>query len=603
MGFMSCFCFRKNEEPCLLSPAEVGLEVSQAAATSTYASAFPCQIDVSLLKSLQLALAVLEGDGFAGRATRLTSTVKEYLGQYSIVRLYGLTADDHDPHIRHLVQLAATAGQGVTWSRHNDEIRPGRSLTLLPSPASSTGLPSSSVLLSGIQPCVGGEVHTSLLEVAACSKEPAIYQVGSLSAPTKDGTSALTTWDPSGSIPALPRDCAEELNAMIGYPRMGIFAAVPLVYGERLIGALWIAIVVPNATAAIDVNSQLRCVGSAPSDPASPAKGSWLEQAARSQTLLGNTAALGQLGVSTSMALALAAGGDIDYISWLATCVRSLASCATLHTLIAGVCSILSKHVRLRFHADVAVQTALVPEADSTVAFMLCPETKPAGGGPVPGGAPCSRLLNRAASYGRRTAADPSKAGAALSERARQPAGGDLNPGSASAPRNCATCKPTRMPVHRALSQGLLQPDSDTIAIDTSCGTNFASHSATSTTSATTAAVTTIDTSQPQGTGTGGGGLSTAHSPASQHGRRSRDRTADPADGSYATRAARSPAGPTSATSAPVLYMSAKAFQLSQTLLSRLVSNAVAHRSPLKVPVGVIVPDTARHVADVRQPS
>ncbi|GLI66869.1 hypothetical protein VaNZ11_010860, partial [Volvox africanus] len=165
MRFMSC-CFSKNEEPCLSSspPAEVGLEVLQAA-TSTYASTFPCQIDVGILKSLQLSLAVLEGEGFAGRATLLTSTIKEHLGQYSVVRLYGLTADDNDPHILHLVQLATSAGQGVTWSRHSDEIRPGRSLTLLPSPSSSTEWQSSSAQ-SGVE----GDVHTPLLEVAACSK-------------------------------------------------------------------------------------------------------------------------------------------------------------------------------------------------------------------------------------------------------------------------------------------------------------------------------------------------------------------------------------------------------------------------------------------------
>ncbi|GIL57743.1 hypothetical protein Vafri_12889 [Volvox africanus] len=452
-----------------------------------------------------------------------------------------------------------------------------------------------------------GDPHAPLLEIAMCSKKPAILRLDSIATSTlpKGGSIAASAagseaqqqipaslfQTPGGSVPpTLPRDCAAELSATICHPRLGTFAAVPLMYGKRLMGALWIAVAAPthdnrittrnaantttitktSTTASIDVNSQLCCVGSAPSDPASPAKGSWLEQAARSQTLLGNTAALGQLGISTSMALALAAGGDIDYISWLATCVRRLASCATLHTLIASVSSIISKHVRLRFHADVAVQTALVPEADSTVAFMLCPETKPAGGVPLP----------PKASNGRDVVPEPSSKDASDQQAAR--------------PKSGVIIKPTRKPVRRVASQALLQPNSAATAIDTNGATSAARHFTTTTTS-------TMGILKAQETG--GGGSGTAYSPASQQGGRSRDRTADPADGSYATRAARSPAGPASATSAPVLYMSAKAFQLSQTLLSRLVSNAVAHRPPLQVPVGVIVPDTARHVADVWQPS
>ncbi|GIL68766.1 hypothetical protein Vafri_22007 [Volvox africanus] len=642
MGFLSC-CLSSNEEPSSLTRLpDVGPEPSQAA-TSTIANLSPCQdsgnepecvsrsnhppsqLDTDLLQTLQLALAALEGGGFEERASLLTSTVLEHLGPLAVVRLYGLSTEDSESHLLHLVQLAAAAGQGVAWSQCcGEEILAGRSLTLFSVSAvgSSGRLTSSpfSTMSSGYTSGLEGrgDPHMPLLEIAMCSKKPAILSLDSLATSTlpKGGSIAASAiasgsvaqqqipaspfQTPGGSVhPTLPRDCAAELNATICYPRLGSFAAVPLMYGKRLMGALWIAVAAPthdnrittrnaantttitktSTTAAIDVNSQLRCVGSAPSDPASPAKGSWLEQAARSQTLLGNTAALGQLGVSTSMALALAAGGDIDYISWLATCVRRLASCATLHTLIAGVCSILSKHVRLRFHADVAVQTALVPEADSTVAFMLCPETKPAGGGPVPGGIGGGLLaLFPKVANGRDVVPEPSNAS---DQQAARPKSGIIS-------------KPSRKPVRRVASQALLQPDSAATAIDTNGATSAARHFTTTRSS-------TMGLLIAQGTG--GGGLGTAHSPASQHGRRSRDRTADPADGSYATRAARSPAGPTSATSAPVLYMSAKAFQLSQTLLSRLVSNAVAHRPPLQVPVGVIVPDTARHVADVRQPS
>ncbi len=74
-------------------------------------------------------------------------------------------------------------------------------------------------------------------------------------------------------------------------------------------------------------------------------------------------------------------------------------------------------------------------------------------------------------------------------------------------------------------------------------------------------------------------------------------------DCSVLARSACSPAAAPSVTSAPLLRLSAKAFQLSHTLLSRLASSARSQQPPAQVPAGIVVPDTARHVADVRQPS
>lgn len=70
------------------------------------------------------------------------------------------------------------------------------------------------------------------------------------------------------------------------------------------------------------------------------------------------------------------------------------------------------------------------------------------------------------------------------------------------------------------------------------------------------------------------------------------------------------------ASAEPVVCMSAKAFHLSHTLLSRLVNNArqqqqqhadkvhaPMHGQHQQLPTGIIVANTARHLADVRQPS
>ncbi|GIM01667.1 hypothetical protein Vretimale_6468 [Volvox reticuliferus] len=631
MGFLSC-CFSKDEEPSSLT--SLGPSERLQAATSTNANLSPCQQDSGnkpecvslssnqpspqlgsdLLQTLQLALAALEGDGFEERATVLTTTVQEHLGPLAVVRLYGLSSEESDPHLQHLVQLAAAAGQGVAWSRCcGDEILPGRSLPLFSySAAGSSGRMSSSVFSTVSSGYTWGaegraDAHMPLLEIAMCSKKPAILRLDSLatSSSPKGSNAAVSASNalqhtpaspfqtPRSSVPpALPRDCAAELKATICNPGLGAFAAVPLTYGKRLLGALWMAVAAPTADCAmhptaLDVKAQLCRVDSATSDSTSPMRGSWMEQAVRSQALIGNTAALGQLGISTSMALALAAGGGVDYMSWLAACVRRIASCATLHTLIAGVSSTISKHVRLRFHADVAVQTALVPHSDSTVAFMLCPESKTAAG-PVPGdvGGTLLALLSKAAN-GRDMV--PELFGTNASDQ------------QAERPKSGIIAKPNRRPVRRVASQALLQRDSaSTTTTEKNAASPAARHyatTATSTTATATGAVTTMGLLAAQGAG--GEGLGIAPSPASLQGRRSRERTADPADGSGATRTARSPAGPASAVSAPVLYMSAKAFQLSHTLLSRLVSSAAAHRSP----VGIIVVDTARHVADVRQPS
>ncbi|GIL72928.1 hypothetical protein Vretimale_4573 [Volvox reticuliferus] len=636
MGFLSC-CFSKDEEPSSLT--SLGPLEPLQAATSTSANLSPCQDDRNkpesvslssnqrssqlgseLLQTLQLALAALEGDGFEERAIALTTTVQEHLGPLAVVRLYGLSSEDSDPHLQHLVQLAAAAGQGVAWSRCcGDEILPGRSLPLLSfSAAGTSGRMSSSAfstVSSGYTWGVEGrpDAHMPLLEIAMCSKKPAILRLDSLAAlasPKGGNTAVPATIAGSGALqhtpaspfqspgssvpPALPRDCAAELRATICNPGLGAFAAVPLTYGKRLLGALWMAVAAPTADCtthptALDVKAQLCRVDSPTSDSTSPMRGSWMEQVVRSQALLGNTAALGQLGLSTSMALALAAGGGIDYMSWLATCVRRIASCATLHALITGVSSTISKHVRLRFHADVAVQMALVPQSDSTVAFMLRPESKTAAG-PVPGdvGGTLLPLLSKAAN-GRDMVSELSSTNA-FDQQAERPKSGII-------------AKPTRRPVRRVASQALLQPGSaSTTTTEKTAASPAARNYAATATSTTTAATATMGHLAAQGTG--GEGLGIAPSPASLQGRRSRDRTADPADGSAgATRTARCLAGPASAVSAPVLYMSAKAFQLSHTLLSRLVSSAAAHRSPLQVPVGIIVADTARHVADVRQPS
>ncbi|GLC72288.1 hypothetical protein PLESTF_001228000 [Pleodorina starrii] len=529
------------------------------------------------------------------------------------MRLYGLTPDDTDAHVLHLVQLAARAGPSVAGGLHSADggLLPGHCFTLSASAATDTGSPyllSQSTHSSGYSwKADRGEAQQqqqqplTLLEQALSSKTPAVFhfQGPTKTPPTgKPGAAANAGSPPAPAPPPppVPLDCSAELGALHSSETV-VFAAVPLLYGKRLLGALWMAVAADSSS------------GSA------AAPSSQLRQAARSQALLGNGPALEQLGLSASMALALAASGDIEYVSWLSGCVRRLAGCTNLHTLVACVCSMLSKHVRLRFHADAAVQSALVPEPDSQVAFMLCPEINrlagPANSGGGGGGSlgSCRQLKAHSSARDLLMSAHSSSWVNTAAAAAVQP-----GQGLVQHPRN-SSGRPLKL-LRRASSQTMLQKhDSGAAAA--------AAAAAAATAAAAAAAAGGKGATAPRGhTAMAAVGPQTAPG-AFLHGPLlTSPFTTAPADslgserealeGSSTPRTARFLAaagagGPASAMlSLPVLFMSAKAFQLSHTLLSRLVGGARKRQPAVEqqqVPTGIIVADTARHMADVRQPS
>ncbi|EFJ40469.1 hypothetical protein VOLCADRAFT_108130 [Volvox carteri f. nagariensis] len=505
---------------CLCSPCALCQESAGGSKHAPGTSEPPPQVDSGRLQELQLALGALEGDGFEARAAHLASTVQEHLGPAAIVRCFILFSSR--PALDR-----ALHGRGS-----------GRQ---------SYSILSSAVSLSADR----SDTPLLLLEQAMSSKAP------------------------SGALSLLPRDCAAELAfGQVYGASPTVFAALPLTYGKRVLGALWMA--VPHHAPSFPTAAAETAKGVAQSAIGNKEGGSSHNYRANgsSTLLLANGPALEQLAMSASMALALAASGDVEYVSWLSGCVRRLASCTTLHALVAGVCSALSKHVRQRFHADVMVQSALVPEPYSTLAFMLCPETKPAvhsSGGPHGLGL----WLGGQGLVFPKPSAIPSGGRDPANELCR-----DGSSGLAQRPKygwesvvnrlSVVMTKSSHKPVRRVSSQATLQPSEG--------------------------CTTTASDKQPSATAT------MAHVAGSP-----RATAADCTAAGFASRGGAlgrcSSVSPTSTVSAPVLCMSAKAFQLSHTLLSRLVCNARAQSPLVQVPRGIVVADTARHVADVRQPS
>ncbi|GLI60320.1 hypothetical protein VaNZ11_002436 [Volvox africanus] len=188
-----------------------------------------------------------------------------------------------------------------------------------------------------------------------------------------------------------------------------VFAAMPLVYGMATLGVLWLAVPIPDedtpnggsptyqlqtGTSTL-TGSDLGC-SSPPFPPLPPtllqqqqeacnssrygigatprvvAKGSSLSLAASNApaALLSNPAALEHVALSVAMHLA---GGcaDVAYLCRLGQALHGLAESATLAELVLELCNSLTQHVRQQFYVDVTAHAALVPAAESRVAFML----------------------------------------------------------------------------------------------------------------------------------------------------------------------------------------------------------------------------------------
>ncbi|GIL65666.1 hypothetical protein Vafri_19342 [Volvox africanus] len=188
-----------------------------------------------------------------------------------------------------------------------------------------------------------------------------------------------------------------------------VFAAIPLVYGMATLGVLWLAVPIPEedtpnggsptyqlqtGTSTLITGSDLGCA-SPPIPPLPPTllqqqqeacnisrgigattrpatNGSSLSLAASNApaALLSNPAALEHVALSVAMHLA---GGcaDVAYLCRLGQALRGLAESATLAELVLELCNSLAQHVRQQFYVDVTAHAALVPAAESRVAFML----------------------------------------------------------------------------------------------------------------------------------------------------------------------------------------------------------------------------------------
>ncbi|GIL42447.1 hypothetical protein Vafri_417 [Volvox africanus] len=431
---------------------------NQPVATSQQASAQQASC-VDLLRALQSELGALTGEVLYGREAALTTKVQELLGPSALVRLYGLCPEDEgDPQVVHLVQLAASAGPDITSEQpswHLDGL-PGRSFSLSATaaadkaPATSTGnapvsrysgqyLPQSplSIGAAAASPVASNEVSSQiamsglLLEQALGSKMPAIFQWD-----CAERSCVLTVAGQQIKPPPhapLPVDCTNDLLMVAAMHQMNqlpyngktsdsendrpllAYAALPLMSGPRIIGALWLGVRGAREALSSSVYSNmlesLTAQGSIISDSSSryhhhcancgtncpncqnneqqqksrqkqlqhhyqQQQTDQIQQLsiARSLKLLGDVQALEQLALSASLAV-LAATGSAEYVHWLAGSIRRLATCSSLPTLVAGVCATVAQHVLLRFHADVAVQPALVPEHVDMqqLAFMLLP--------------------------------------------------------------------------------------------------------------------------------------------------------------------------------------------------------------------------------------
>ncbi|KXZ45086.1 hypothetical protein GPECTOR_58g534 [Gonium pectorale] len=129
-------------------------------------------------------------------------------------------------------------------------------------------------------------------------------------------------------------------------------AALPLSFGDSLVGVLYI-------TADAGDVSSVSCGGGA---------------GGAARTVLSSPAALQQLALSASLALsALVAsiGPGCGTLSALAASLRRIAESSSLQALVWELRDALAQYVRRQFLLDAAVQAAVVPQPFSRVAFML----------------------------------------------------------------------------------------------------------------------------------------------------------------------------------------------------------------------------------------
>ncbi|KXZ47936.1 hypothetical protein GPECTOR_31g298 [Gonium pectorale] len=396
----------------------------------------------------------------------------------------------------------------------------------------------------------------SLLQQAVHSKSAAVYSCPSNASPriptaNGNGNGAATTNGSHGPGPpgaaSSPPDCAAE-HAASGATA---FAALPLTGGERLLGVLWVAWAPPPG-------------GKAAAPPAS--------------LLLPSASLLRQ--VSGCVSMCLAGAVDPDYAAWLAGSLRRLAAAATLQALVGELCEAVAQHLRRRFLVDAVASAAVVPEPSrSTVGFML--DHRPAPGGPA-GVARWAAAASRQASMtcppGASAAYAASVAAAANGGGGGGGGGGGLAGGAPASGLSLRRSDSFTNSIVGAPSPGSRQQRPGGPGVGPSGTPNTRFTPSQSRRTATLAEQAALRAAGGGGGGAaGGGGGGAAGSPAS---------------------------GPGGAASGHgvVPSLRAKGFQLSHTLLQRMVS-AAEGRGPDGVFGGLAVADCARHVQDVHQPS
>ncbi|GIL63273.1 hypothetical protein Vafri_17375 [Volvox africanus] len=505
------------------------------------------QRDDAFLQDFQASLSGAPTDSAEARISQVAALVLRHL-HAKVVRLYGWSTDDVDEGTAgHLVLLAVDwkrfVAAGATAAAAGAKYGPSQ-----PAPQELPDIPGQRIAVPMKPPIIcsssPGTIQAPLLQQAVHNKNPAVFITPPRTAPTPN---------------TMPPDCASD-HAALG---ASSFAALPLTCGDRLLGILWIG-------AASGVKAE----------PAAPHDG------------LPPLHVLRQVAGSVSMCLN--GGVDPEYLAWLTGSLRRLAAAATLQAFIGELCDATAQHVRRRFLVDAVAHAAVVPEPRSTVAFMLDHRPQPGG----PGGVARWAAASRQASV-----TFPSAAGAVAN---------GVGPGGSGAPRGALVSGQSirrsdsftsqlggvRPQPARTSSHVPMRPYASTSKrslVEQAAARSAAAAAAAATASAASAAsananANAISSAASMGISsevvravpvTGGGGRITP-------------------GGNQASDAAVAAAVVAAAGAVPSLR--AKGFQLSHTLLQRMVA-AAEGRGQDGVYVGLVVPDCGRHVQDVHQPS
>ncbi|GLC52836.1 hypothetical protein PLESTB_000673900 [Pleodorina starrii] len=514
--------------------------------------------DDAFLQELQAALSGAPTDSAEARISQIAALVLRHLHARA-VRLYGWSTDDTEEGASgHLVLLAVDwkrggGPPGVAGGPNGGSNKPPLPPVELPDlPGQRIAIPAKS--MAAASPPAAAAACTSLLQQAVHSKTPAVF-----SGPQRPAGAATGA--------ALPPDCAGDA-ACLG---ASAFAALPLTNGDRLLGVLWLS------------------AASAAATPGSPYDG------------LPPPPVLRQ--VASCVAMCLLGGIDPEYLAWLTGSLRRLAAAATLQALVGELCDATAQHVRRRFLVDAVAHAAVVPEPRSTVAFMLDHRPQPGGpggvarwaaaaaarqasmsytgppqlmggpGGGGPGGAPRGPAIVSGASI-RRSDSFTSQMG--------PPGPGSRPPGVQQRSSAHAPMRPYASNSKRSLMEQAAARSAAAAAAAT--GGGFATSAA----SANTAGSATSMGPNPDVSRLGTASVACV---SGMGGRMT--------PGGHACKAA---AAAAAVASGVVPSLRAKGFQLSHTLLQRMIA-AAEGRGPDGVYSGLAVADCGRHVQDVHQPS